>query len=44
MTGCFGTVEIAVPRARLRTASGGTAEWKSRVLPRYARMTRQVKR
>ena len=40
--GSFGTVEIAVPRARLRTAGGGTAEWKSRVLPRYARMTRQV--
>jgi putative transposase len=42
MTGCFGTVAIAVPRARLRTAGGGTAEWKSRVLPRYARMTKQV--
>lgn len=42
MTGCFGTVEIAVPRARVGTAGGGTAEWKSRVLPRYARMTRQV--
>src|SRR5512144_720013 len=42
MTGCFGTVEIAVPRARIRTAGGGTVEWKSRVLPRYARMTRQV--
>jgi transposase-like protein len=42
MTGCFGTVEIAVPRARVGTAGGGTAEWKSRVLPRYARMTKQV--
>jgi putative transposase len=38
--GSFGTVEIAVPRARV--AGGGTAEWKSRVLPRYARMTKQV--
>jgi transposase-like protein len=42
ITGCFGTVEIAVPRARVGTAGGGTAEWKSRTLPRYARMTKQV--
>ena len=41
MTGCFGTVAIAVPRARIAGAGGGTAEWKSRTLPRYARMTRQ---
>ena len=40
--GSFGTVEIAVPRARIDTAGGGTAEWKSRTLPRYARMTKQV--
>ena len=40
--GSFGTVEIAVPRARIGTADGGTAEWKSRTLPRYARMTKQV--
>jgi putative transposase len=42
MIGSFGTVELAVPRARVGTADGGTAEWKSRTLPRYARMTRQV--
>ncbi|MBL8666646.1 MAG: transposase, partial [Rhodospirillales bacterium] len=42
ITGSFGTVEIAVPRARLAGADGGRAEWKSKVLPRYARMTRQV--
>jgi Transposase DDE domain len=30
ITGSFGTVEIAVPRARIGTADGGTAEWKSR--------------
>ena len=42
ITGCFGTVEIAVPRARVGTAGGGTAEWKSRAVPRYARMTKQV--
>ena len=42
LCGSFGTVEIAVPRARIDTADGGTAEWKSKALPRYARMTRQV--
>jgi putative transposase len=42
LTGSFGTVEIAVPRARIGTSDGGTAEWKSKALPRYARMTRQV--
>jgi putative transposase len=42
LCGSFGTVEIAVPRARVGTAGGGTAEWKSRALPRYARMTKQV--
>src|SRR5512146_1668428 len=42
ITGSFGTVEIAVPRARIGSADGGTDEWKSRTLPRYARMTRQV--
>src|SRR5512132_1515229 len=30
ITGSFGTVEIAVPRARVGTADGGPAEWKSR--------------
>jgi Transposase, Mutator family len=42
ISGCFGTVEIAVPRARIGTTDGGTGEWKSTVLPRYARMTKQV--
>src|SRR5512132_1247963 len=42
ITGSFGTVEVAVPRARIGSADGGTDEWKSKVLPRYARMTRQV--
>ena len=40
--GSFGTVEIAVPRARIGGADGRGGEWKSKVLPRYARMTRQV--
>ena len=43
LCGSFGTVEIAVPRARIGGMDdGGTVEWKSKALPRYARMTRQV--
>src|SRR5215203_4043939 len=42
LTGSFGRVGIAVPRARLQAESGGTREWRSAVLPRYARMTRQA--
>ena len=42
LLGSFGPVEIAVPRARLSGAEGTTREWQSAVLPRYARMTRQV--
>jgi transposase-like protein len=42
LTGSFGPVEISVPRARLRAEDGATREWRSAVLPRYARRTRQV--
>ncbi|MCG7354387.1 IS256 family transposase [Roseomonas mucosa] len=43
LTGSFGAVEIAVPRARLPAEAGGeTREWRSAVLPRYARRTRQL--
>jgi transposase-like protein len=35
-------VEIAVPRARLQAEDGGSREWRSAVLPRYARRTRQL--
>ena len=31
-----------MPRARMADADGGTREWRSSALPRYARMTRQV--
>jgi putative transposase len=34
-------VAIAVPRARLRAEEGATREWRSAVLPRYARRTRR---
>lgn len=40
LTGTFGPIEIAVPRARLNTADGKTAEWKSQALRAYQRRTR----
>ena len=39
LTGTFGPIEIAVPRARLTTSGGGTAEWKSQALRAYQRRT-----
>jgi len=43
LLGSFGPVRISVPRARMADAgNGGTREWRSASLPRYARMTRQV--
>jgi len=42
LLGSFGPVRISVPRARLTAKNGGTQEWRSTALPRYARMTRQV--
>jgi putative transposase len=37
----LGTVEIAVPRARLDTPAGKTTEWKSQALRAYQRRTLQ---
>jgi len=42
LLGSFGPVEIAVPRVRLLAADGTSREWRSAVLPRYARMTKQA--
>jgi transposase-like protein len=39
LTGTFGPVEIEVPRARLDTADGKTAEWRSSALRAYQRRT-----
>jgi putative transposase len=39
LTGTFGPLEIAVPRARLNTPEGKTTEWKSRALRAYQRRT-----
>jgi len=37
-----GTRPLAVPRGRVHTATGATEEFRSAVLPRYARRTREV--
>src|SRR6201997_2190629 len=42
LTGTFGRVEIAVPRARLNTAEGKTTEWKSSALRAYQRRTKHA--
>jgi len=42
LLGSFGPLELSVPRARMTAEGGGTQEWRSATLPRYARMTRQV--
>lgn len=39
LMGTFGPTEITVPRARLDTVQGRTAEWKSTVLRAYQRRT-----
>ena len=39
LTGTFGPIEIAVPRARLDSAEGRTTEWKSQALRAYQRRT-----
>jgi putative transposase len=39
LLGTFGTVQIAVPRARLNTGDGKTTEWKSQALRAYQRRT-----
>jgi putative transposase len=42
LLGSFGPVELSLPRVRLTGAAGKSEEWHSAVVPRYARMTRQV--
>ena len=39
LTGTFGPIEIAVPRARLNSPQGKTTEWKSQALRAYQRRT-----
>jgi putative transposase len=42
LLGSFGPVMVSVPRARLAALGGMTQEWRSTVLPRFGRRTRQV--
>jgi putative transposase len=42
LTGSFGSVRLRVPRARLDSADGKTAEWKNATIPAYQRRTRQA--
>jgi putative transposase len=39
LLGTFGPIEVAMPRARLKTPDGGTTEWKSKALKAYQRRT-----
>src|ERR1700741_3708402 len=39
LTGTFGPIEIALPRARLDSPDGATTEWKSQALRAYQRRT-----
>jgi len=40
ITGTFGTETISVPRARVADEVGQVSEWRSKVLPRYQRLTK----
>jgi hypothetical protein len=40
LTGTFGKMEVAVPRARIMGEGGKTREWKSLSLPTYQRRTK----
>ena len=40
LLGSFGPVALEVPRAHMAAADGGTQEWRSTALPRYA--TRRI--
>jgi putative transposase len=42
LLGSFGPALISVPPARLAGVGGTSQEWRSKVLPRYARMTKQA--
>ena len=42
LTTSLGPTSIAMPRARLREAEGGTREWQSRTVRRYQRRTTRV--
>ena len=42
LLGTFGSVTVRVPRARLATSEGKTAEWRNATVPAYQRRTRRA--
>jgi putative transposase len=42
LTTSLGPTTFAMPRARVRTADGAIAEWRSELVPRYQRRSKQV--
>jgi putative transposase len=42
LTTSLGPTTLDMPRARLKTADGGTTEWSSRIVPRYQRRTQRI--
>lgn len=42
LTTSLGPTAFAMPRARVRTAEGATAEWRSALVPRYRRRSERV--
>ena len=42
LTTSLGPTTFAMPRARVRTAAGTTAEWRSELVPRYQRRSERV--
>ena len=42
VTTSLGPTTFAMPRARVRTSDGHTAEWRSELVPRYQRRSAQV--
>lgn len=42
LTTSLGPTTFAMPRARVKTAEGATAEWRSKLVPRYQRRSERV--
>jgi len=42
LTGTFGSETVHVPRARVENEDGEVREWRSKVLPRYQRLTKKA--
>ena len=44
LLGTFGPMTVSVPRARVTNSDGPQAEWRSKALPAYKRLTVQAER